>query len=49
MDARLLGCGFKLVSMAEVFYDLRSGELLQIDAIDTRAGPVASATGRVTA
>jgi FkbM family methyltransferase len=48
IDARLLGCGFELVSMAEGFYDPRSGELLQIDAIYTRAGRVANTAGRVT-
>jgi FkbM family methyltransferase len=36
MDARIVGAGFELVSLAEGFFDRRTGELLQVDAIYAR-------------
>jgi FkbM family methyltransferase len=36
MDARIVAAGFELVSLAEGFFDRRTGELLQVDAVYAR-------------
>jgi len=37
MDARIVAAGFELISVADGFFDRRTGELLQMDAIYARA------------
>src|SRR5262249_31216700 len=36
MDARIVASGFELISLADGFFDRRTGELLQMDAIYAR-------------